>query len=136
MSQIHLRFGAPCNEWATEMVEKIAINHDVTIEHATYIMFDTLIKSLGTKTDGQCSFDTVFGLALDTLVYAPKVLARKYVEGRAKNSMIVLTKDYVLQRVTGSQIALAEKDLAYFGQDFEANFGLEYLGYRRAGQRK
>lgn len=131
MSQIHLRFGAPCNEWATDMVEKIAINHDVTIERATYIAFDTLIKSMSTKTDGQCSFDIVFGLALDMLVHAPKVLVRRYVVGRAKNPMIVLTKDYVIHRATGSQITLAEKDLAYFGRDFEENFGLEYLGFQR-----
>ncbi len=136
MAQIHLRFGPPCNVWATEMVEKIAINHDVVIERATYIMFDSLIKSMSTKTDGQCSFDTVFGLALDTLVHAPKVLSRHYVEGGVKNPMIVLTKDYVIHIATGSQITLVEKDLAYFGQDFEFNFGLEYLGYKRVGLSK
>ena len=133
MPQIHLYFGAPCNEWATEMVEKIAINHDVTIERATFLMFDTLIKSLSTKIDDQCSFDITFGLALDLLVNAPRMLARQYVEGGTKKLIIVLTKDHVLHRVAGSQIALTEKDLTYFGQDFEVNFGLEYLGHQRGG---
>lgn len=118
------------------MVEKIAINHEVAIERATFIMFETLIKSLGTKTDNQCSFDTTFGLALDMLVHAPRVLARQYVESGVQRPMIVLTKDYLVNRTTGSQIIIADKDIDYFGRDFEDNFGLEYLGYRRVGQKK
>jgi hypothetical protein len=61
MSQIQLRFGVPCNEWAIEMVGKIAINYDVTIERATFIMFDTLIKSLSAKADDQSGFDITLG---------------------------------------------------------------------------
>ena len=70
------------------------------------------------------------------LVCVPKVLVRQYIGAGIRSPMIVLTKEYVLHRATGDQLAITGKDLTYFGRDFEIKFGLEYLGYRRAGQRK
>ena len=103
------------------------------MEKATLLMLETLIKSLSAKIDYQSSFDITFGLSFDAPVHAPKVLAQQYVKSGVKHPMIVLAKDYVVHRVTGNQLAITEKDLIYFGQDFEVNFGLEYLGHQRAG---
>jgi len=137
MSAIYLFFGNPCDDWAQETVEGIAINHGVSMERAAFLRFKNLIDSLSVRDDeDQSDIDYGFGLAYERFVYAPKLEVRQFSENGTKYPKIVLAKNYVIHKKTGTRMPITADVLDIFGNDFESHYGIEYLRHQWTGKLK
>jgi hypothetical protein len=135
---IELHFANPCDEWAQNTIDKIAINYDVSVERAGIIMLENLITSLSRRSEesGQSYIDDQFGVTYQLFVYAPKATVGQYKENGYIYPKIILSEDYVIRKRTGEHLPINDDALTYFCKDFEEVFGLEFIKYKWQGPRK
>ena len=135
---IKLHFGNPCDEWALDTVDTIAINYDVSIERATLMMLENLLTSLSQRSgeNDQSYIDDQFSVTYQSFVYAPRTTVGQYKENGYAYPMIILSEDYVIRKRTGEYLPITDEALTSFCKDFESTFGLEFIEYKWQGPRK
>ena len=133
---ISLYFGNPCDDWANQTVNEIAINHDVSVKRATLIMLECLIENISQKANDQSYLDDMFGEYFERIVYAPQMVAKQYKQGGNTYPMIQISTNYCIHRMTGDRWPITEEVISYFGRKIEESFGLEFLNYKWAGRQK
>ena len=133
---INLYFGTPCNDWANQTVNEIAISHEVSIERAGLIMLEYLIENLSEKNKDQSYLDDLFGEFFERIVYAPQILAKQYKQGSNLYPMIHISTNYVIHRMTGDHWPITEELINHAGRKIEDSFGIEFLEYKWMGRQK
>jgi len=134
---INLYFGNPCDDWAKETVEIYAINFNVSMERALFMLVDNMVMVTSEKReDGFSLIDDRFALGYELFVYAPKIFVKQYSDNGSLYPMMTLSKDYVIHKRSGDRMPITEEVLTIFGEDFEDSFGIEYLGHQWSGRRK
>ena len=136
MAKINLYFGNPCNEWAQETVTEIAINNDISMGEAAFMLFQKLIETILRKSEDQNSLDTHVSWHFDKSVSVPKIAARSYVKKGSTYPMIVMSKGYVVDKKTFSQIPVKDGAILDFAKRFEEELGFEFLEFRRTGKER
>jgi len=134
MANINLYFGNPCNEWAQETVTEIALNNDISMREAAFILFHKLVETIAIKPEGQNSLDTHFSWFFDKSVIVPKITARSYIKKGSTYPMIVMSKEYVVDKKTDSQIPVTDSAILDFAKRFEEELGFDFLEFRRTGK--
>lgn len=128
---INLYFGNSCDDWANEIVELYAINYDVSIQRALFMLVDNMVMVTSEKRDdGFSLIDDSFSMGYELFVYAPKILVKKYSCNGHLYPMMTVSKDYVIHKASGDRLPITDKVLTIFGRDFEGNYGVEYLGHK------
>jgi len=133
---INLYFGNPFDDWAKETAELMAINHNLSMEKAVFVMVQELLKNLSDRRDGHSFLDDRFGWTYERLVYAPRIDLKQYSDNDSFYPMMSLSKNYVIHKTTGDRLPLTDKAITIFGEDFEDAFGIEYLGHEWGGRLK
>ena len=136
MSRINLYFGNSCKDWANETVNEIAINEEVSLERAKFIMLEKILKAISQRTNDQSYLDDSFGEFFERIVYAPKVSAKQYDQGGSRYPMIQISSSYVIHRLTGDYWPITEEVIKFIGSKIEEVFGIEFLDYKWAGHQK
>jgi len=136
MPSINLYFGNPYDDWAIETVELYAINYNVSMQRANFIMFQKMRETLSERKDGHSYLDDRFGWTYKRLVYAPEISIKQYSDGGEIYPMVSLAKNYVIHKSSGDRLPITEVALTTFGKDFEETFGFEYLGHKWGGHQK
>jgi hypothetical protein len=134
---INLYFGNPCDDWAKETVEIYAINFNVSMERALFMLVDNMVMVTSEKRDdGFSLIDDRIAMGYELFVYAPKIFVKQYSDNGSLYPMMTLSKDYVIHKRSGDHLPITEEVLTIFGKDFEDSFGIEYLGHQWSGRRK
>ena len=134
---INLYFGNPCNDWAKETVELYAVNFNVSMQRALFMLVDNMVIVTSEKRDdGFSLIDDRFAMGYELLVYAPKILVKQYSDNGNLYPMMTISKDYVIHKSSGDRLPITDKVLTIFGEDFEGSFGIEYLGCKWIGKRR
>lgn len=133
---INLYFGNPCDDWAKETAEEMAINHNLSMEKAVFVMINELLQSFSDRSDGHSFLDDRFSWTYGRLVYAPEIIAQQKKEDSVRYSVMSIKQDYLIHRTTADRLPITEKAITVFGEDFEDSFGIEYLGHRWGGKQK
>jgi len=133
---INLYFGTPCDDWANQTVNEIAINHHVSVKRATVIMLECLIENISQKTNDQSYLDDIFGEYFHRIVYAPQMVAKQYKEEGTTYPMIQISTNYCIHRMTGDLWPITGEAISYFGSKIEESFGLQFLDYKWVGRQK
>ena len=131
MPKIELYFGDPCDDWAKETAEEMAINHGLSMEKAVFVMVEELLNAFSDRSDGHSFLDDRFGWTYERLVYAPKITLRQHSDNGAFYLMMSLSENYVVHKSSGDHLPISNRALTLFGEDFEDMFGIEYLGHTR-----
>lgn len=134
---INLYFGSPCDDWAKETADLMAINHNVSMERAIHIIMKSLLESMSnTGKDGYSYIDDRFGWTYEQLVFAPKIVLKSYLNNGYSYPMMALTKNFLTHRKTGVRLPITDRALTIFGEEFEKEFGIEYLGHKWGGKQR
>ena len=134
---INLYFGNPCDDWAKETVDLYAINYNVSIQRALFMLVDNMVMVTSEKRgDGFSLIDDRFAIGYELFVYAPKILVKQYSDNGNLYPMMTISKDYAIHKRSGDRLPITDRVLTIFGRDFENNYGVEYLGYKRLGKQK
>jgi hypothetical protein len=134
---INLYFGNPCDDWAKETLEIYAINFNVSIQRALFMLVDNMVMVTSEKRDdGFSLIDDRIAMGYELFVYAPKIFVKQYSDNGSLYPMMTLSKDYVIHKSSGDRLPITEEVLTIFGKDFEDSFGIEYLGHQWSGRRK
>ena len=134
---INLYFGNPCDDWAKETLEIYAINFNVSIQRALFMLVDNMVMVTSEKRDdGFSLIDDRIAMGYELFVYAPKIFVKQYSDNGSLYPMMTLSKDYVIHKRSGDRLPITEEVLTIFGKDFEDSFGIEYLGHQWSGRRK
>ena len=136
MAKINLYFGNPCNEWAQETVTEIAINNDISMKEAAFTLFQKLVETMSLKPEIQNYLDTHFSWFFDKSVSVPKIAARSYLKKGSTYPMIEMSKSYVVDKKTGSQIPVIDSAILDFAKRFEEELGFEFLEFKWTGRQK
>jgi len=136
MAKINLYFGNPCSEWAQEIVTEIAINNDISMGEAAFMLFQQLVETLSIKPEDQNYLDTHFSWFFDKSVSVPKIAARSYLKKGSTYPMIVMSKGYVVDKNTFSQIPIKDGAILDFAKRFEEELGFEFLEFKWTGRQK
>jgi hypothetical protein len=128
---INLYFGNPCDDWAKETVEIYAINFNVSMERALFMLVDNMVMVTSEKRDdGFSLIDDRIAMGYELFVYAPKIFVKQYSDNGSLYPMMTLSKDYVIHKSSGDRLPITEEVLTILGKDFEDSFGIEYLGHK------
>ena len=136
MAKINLYFGNPCNDWAQETITDIAINNDISMGEAAFMLFQKLVETISIKPEDQNSLDTHFSWFFDKSVSVPKITARSYIKKGSTYPMIVMSKGYVVDKKTDSQIPVTDSAILDFAERFEEELGFEFLEFKWTGRQK
>ena len=134
MAMVKLYFGKPYGDWATEMVEEFAINHNLSTENAIYAVVQELLRAFSDGSDGHSFLDDRFSWTYKRLVHAPKIITKQETENGTKYSVMEISENFVMHKATGDRLPLTNKAITTFGKDFEDSFGIEYLGHKWTGK--
>ncbi|MBT8604897.1 hypothetical protein G6677_00215 [Polynucleobacter paneuropaeus] len=131
MSIVNLYFGRPYGDWAKEMVEEFAINHNLSTENAIFTVVQELLRAFSDRSDGHSFLDDRFSWTYERPVAAPKITTKQETINGIKYSVMVILENFVVHKSTGDCLPLTDKAITIFGENFEESFGIEYLGYKR-----
>jgi hypothetical protein len=134
---INLYFGYPIDDWAKETVEIYAINLNVSMQKALFMVVDNMVKVTSERGDDNCSLiDSRFSMGFGLSVFAPEISVKQYSENEFLYPMMAVSQDFAIQRGTGDRLPITGEVLSIFGKEFEDSFGVEYLGHEWTGKRK
>ena len=136
MSRINLYFGGPCNDWAVETSDEIAINNEISVDYAISLMFDRIIELINAETEGKTSIGKAFSFYFDRPVLPPKLSTKQYKNRGAKYPMVIISDDFVIDQETGRSIPITEDGVLYFAKRFEEELGFEFTEFKWTGARK
>ena len=134
MSSIILYFGNPCDDWANETAELMAINHNLSINQAVFVMVKELLEAFSNRSDGHSFLDDRFSWTYERLVYAPRIDLKQYSDNGSFYPMMSISKNYVIHKASGDRLLLTNRAITVFGEDFEDAFGIEFLGHKWGGR--
>lgn len=134
---INLYFGDPCDDWAKETVELYAINFNVSMQKALFMVVDNMVMVTSERgTDGYSLIDSRLSMGFGLSVFAPKIFVRQHSVNGFLYPMMAISKDYVINKKSGDRLPITDQALTIFGKEFEESFGFEYLGHQWSGRRK
>ena len=129
---IALHFGKQLIGDMCEMVEDWAIKYDISIESATNDCYKYMVWCLSeVNNNWQSHFDIMFSAIFKCLVNAPDVIFDVTDLANFKTPTLLVQSNYVTERFTGKQHLITNENISSFGEAFEEEFGLEFLGYER-----
>lgn len=127
---IALHFGKQLMGDMYEMVQDWAIKYDLSIEDATNSCYKYMVWSLSeVNNNWQSHFDIMFSDIYKCLVAAPDVIFDVTDLNSFKTPTLLLQSKYVTERFTGNQHLITNESVSSFGDAFEKEFGLEFLGF-------
>jgi hypothetical protein len=117
--------GAMCDE-----IQEWAIKYDLSIEDATINCYKYMTWSLvDVNNNWQSHFDIMFSNIYKCLVVAPDVIFDATDLNGFKTPTLLLKSNYVTERYTKVKHHIGADIINTFGQAFQDEFGLEYLGF-------
>ena len=134
---IALHFGKQFAGHMYEEVQEWAITHGLSIEDATNDCYRYMTWSLSeVNNNWQSHFDIMFSNIYECLVYAPDVIFDVTDFFGFKAPTLLLKSNYVTERYAERQHHIGIDVIDAFGQAFQQDFGLEYLGFELASNKK
>jgi hypothetical protein len=119
--------GSMCDE-----VQEWAITYDLSIEDATNDCYKYMTWSLSeVNNNWQSHFDIMFSSIFNCLVNAPEMIFEITDCDGLKTPTLLVKSNYVIERHTGVKRLITTQVTKAFGEDFQAEFGLEFLGFER-----
>lgn len=106
------------------------------MREAAFMLFQKLVETIAIKPEGQNSLDTHFSWFFDKSVSVPKIAARSYLKKGSTYPMIVMSKGYVVDKNTFSQIPIKDGAILDFAKRFEEELGFEFLEFKWTGRQK
>lgn len=117
--------GSMCDE-----VQEWAIEYEMSIEDATNDCYKYMIWGLSEANNNwQSHFDIMFSSIFNCLVNAPDVMYEIADCGGLKTPTLLLKNNYATERYSGVKRLITPKVMKAFGEDFQEEFGLEFLGF-------
>lgn len=129
---ITLHFGKQLAGSMYEMVQEWAVEYDLSIEDATNDCYKYMTWSLSeVNNNWQSHFDIMFSNIYKCLVIAPDVIFDVIDLDGLKTPTLLLKSSYVTERYSGVKHLITLPVMKAFGDDFQEEFGLEFLGFAR-----
>jgi hypothetical protein len=127
---IAIHFGKQLAGSMYDEVQSWALEYDLSIEDATNRCYKYMTWSLSEVNNNcQSHFDIMFSNIYKCLVNAPDVIFDVTDLNGFKTPTLLLKSNYVAERYTERQHHIGIEVINTFGQAFQEDFGLEYLGF-------
>lgn len=127
-----LHFGKQLAGSMYDEVQAWAITYDLSIEDATNDCYQYMTWSLSdVDNNWQSHFDIMFSSIFNCLVNAPEVLCDITNYDGLKTPTLLFKCNYVVERYSGVKRLITSQVMKAFGEDFQEEFGLEFLGFER-----
>lgn len=127
---IAIHFGKQLSGSMFNTVQNWAIEYDLSIEDATSDCYKYMTWSLSEVNNNcQSHFDIMFSDIYRSLVFAPDIICATTALDRLKTPTLLLKSNYVVERYTKRDHHIGIDAINAFGQAFQEDFGLEYLGF-------
>lgn len=134
---ISIHFGKQLIGSMYDEVQNWALEYDLSIEKATNSCYKYMTWSLSEVNNNcQSHFDIMFSSIFKCLVNAPDVIFDVTDLNGFKTPTLLLKSNYVTERYTGLKRLITTQVMDAFGEAFEKEFGLEYLGSERRRNKK
>lgn len=129
---ISIHFGKQLASSMYDEVQEWAITYDLSIEDATIDCYKYMTWSLSeVNNNWQSHFDIMFSSIFNCLVNAPEVMFEISDCDGLKTPTLLLKSHYVVERESGVKRLITSQVIKAFGEDFQEEFGLEFLGFER-----
>ena len=130
---ISMHFGKQLAGSMYDEVQDWAIECDMSIEDATNDCYKYMTWSLSeVNNNWQSHFDIMFSNIYESLVNAPVVTFSITDCDGLKTPTLLLHSNYLKERCTSKRHLISDEILKTFGEDFEYQFGLEFLGFEHS----
>lgn len=134
---IAIHFGKQLVGSMYDEVHEWALEYDLSIEDATTECYKYMTWSLSeVNNNWQSHFDIMFSSIFKCLVVSPDVVFDISASDGLETPTLLLKSNYVTERYTGLKHLITTKVMDEFGEGFEKEFGLEYLGSERCCNKK
>jgi hypothetical protein len=127
---IAIHFGKQLAGSMFDEVQEWAIECEMSIEDATSDCYKYMMWSLSeVNNNWQSHFDIMFSDILKCLVQAPVISYSVTNYEGLKTPTLIVHGNYLNERYTGKKHLINNELIHKFGEAFEFEFGLEYLGF-------
>jgi len=127
---IALHFGKQLAGSMYDEVQEWAIEYEMSIEDATNDCYKYMIWGLSeVNNNWQSHFDIMFSSIFDCLVNAPDMMYEITVCDGLKTPTLLFKNNYATERYSGVNRLITPQVIKEFGEDFQEEFGLEFLGF-------
>jgi hypothetical protein len=129
---IAIHFGKQLPGSMYDEVQQWAIEYEMSIEDATNDCYKFMIWGLSeVNNNWQSHFDIMFSSIFSCLVNAPEMMYETTDCDGLKTPTLLFKSNYVIERHSGVKRLITSQVMKEFGEDFQEEFGLEFLGFER-----
>lgn len=131
VSNLELRFGPPSTKEREELVNKRAIEYDVSVERVLLVDFEEMLSDTWMRKDGDNIFELLILIHTGEHVDCPDVSFSTYIHNGYTYPKVVIHGDYLNIRNTNRRLWLNDQTVAAIGKELDENFDYEFIDFLR-----
>lgn len=133
-SYIELQFGPPSTKDREELIDRRAIEFDVSVERVLLVDFEDLLTNVWMRKDRENIFELLILIHTGEVVECSDVNFGTYIHNGYRYPKVVIHGDYLNIRNSSRRLWLNDETVEAIGRDLDANFEYEYVGFHRIQQ--
>jgi hypothetical protein len=133
-SDIELHFGGASTEERWELINKRAINFDVSIERVLIVDFEDMFNDVWMRAGRENIFELLILIATGKNVYCKNVSIGTYTHNGSRYPKVVIHGDYLNMKDSGERLWINDETVNFIGKELDANFDYEFVEFLRIKQ--
>lgn len=133
-SDIELRFGGASTEDRQELINKRAIEYDVSIERVLIVDFEAMFNDTWMRKDRRNIFELLIFIATGKNVHCQNVSFGTYMHQGSRYPKVVIHDDYLDIKDSNGRLWINDETANFIGRELDLNFDFEFVESLRLKQ--
>jgi len=133
-SDIELRFAGASTEERQELINKRAIEYDVSVERVLIVDFEDMFNDSWMRKDRQNIFELLILIDTGKDVHCRNVSFGTYVHNGSRYPKVIIHDDYLDIKDSDERLWINDETAYFLGKELDLNFDYEFVEFLRVKQ--
>jgi hypothetical protein len=133
-SDIELRFAGASTEERQELINKRAIEYDVSVERVLIVDFEDMFNDSWMRKDRQNIFELLILIDTGKDVHCRNVSFGTYVHNGSRYPKVIIHGDYLDIKDSDERLWINDETAYFLGKELDLNFDYEFVEFLRVKQ--
>ena len=133
-SDIELRFAGASTEERQELINKRAIEYDVSVERVLIVDFEDMFNDSWMRKDRQNIFELLILIDTGKDVHCRNVSFGTYVHKGSRYPKVIIHDDYLDIKYSDERLWINDETAYFLGKELDLNFDYEFVEFLRVKQ--
>lgn len=134
VSNLELRFGPPSTKDREDLVNKRAIEFDISVERVWLVDFEDMLTNTWMRKNKENIFELLILIHTGESVVCPDVSFGTYIHNGSRYPKIVIHGDYLDIKDSKGRLWINDETANFLGKELDLNFDFEFVDFLRIKQ--